>query len=84
MRRFDTPPSFLIIIIQLFSTFLITVLCLALLGSHACLHNVDYVVAELLTFTHDIHIHRTDGVGVFVVVHVVDVLALELRAVVVS
>gem|GEM_PF-5640038 len=42
--------------------------------SHACFYDIDNVVAELFTFADDIHIHRTHLVGVFVVVHVVDVL----------
>lgn len=49
-------------------------LCSALLGSHAGFDDVDYVVAELLTFVDDVHIHGADGIGVFMVVDVVDVL----------
>ena len=52
--------------------------------THAGLYYVYYVVAELLAFLDDIHIHRTDGVGVEMVVHIVDVLALQLVAVVVD
>ena len=52
--------------------------------THSCLHYVHHVVAELLALLDDIHIHRTDSVGVEMVVHIVDVLALQLVAVVVD
>ena len=46
--------------------------------THAGLYYVYYVVAELLAFLDDIHIHGTDGVGIEMVVYIVDVLALQL------
>lgn len=52
--------------------------------AHACFHDVDYIVAQLLAFLDDVHIHRADGVCVEVVVDIVDVLALQLVAVVVD
>ena len=52
--------------------------------THSCLHYVHHVVAELLALLNDVHIHRTDGVGVEMVVYIVDVLALQLVAIVVD
>ena len=52
--------------------------------THAGLYYVYYVVAELLAFLDDIHIHGTDGVGIEMVVYIVDVLALQLVAIVVD
>ena len=52
--------------------------------THSCLHYVHHVVAELLALLDDIHVHRTDGVGVEMVVYIVDVLALQLVAIVVD
>ena len=52
--------------------------------THAGLHYVHHVVAELLALLDDVHIHRTDGVGVEMVVYIVDVLALQLVAIVVD
>ena len=52
--------------------------------THAGLYYVYYVVAELLAFLDDIHIHGTDGVGIEMVVYIVDVLALQLIAIVVD
>ena len=52
--------------------------------THSCLHYVHHVVAELLALLDDVHIHRTDGVGVEMVVYIVDVLALQLVAIVVD
>ena len=52
--------------------------------AHASLNNVYDVVAELLTFLDDVHVHGSDGVGVHMVVYVVDVLALQLGAIVVD
>ena len=60
------------------------VLCLMLSYTHTSLHYVYHVVAELLAFLDDVHIHRTDGVGVEMVVYIVDVLALQLIAIVVD
>ena len=47
--------------------------------AHTSLYYVYHVVAELLAFLDDIHIHRTDGVGVEMVVYIVDVLTLQLE-----
>ena len=52
--------------------------------AHTSLYYVYHVVAELLAFLDDIHVHRTDGVGVEMVVYIVDVLALQLVAIVVD
>ena len=52
--------------------------------AHTSLYYVYHVVAELLAFLDDIHIHGTDGVGVEMVVYIVDVLALQLVAIVVD
>ena len=52
--------------------------------THAGLYYVYYTVAEFLAFLDDIHIHGTDGVGIEMVVHIVDVLALQLIAIVVD
>ena len=52
--------------------------------THSCLHYVHHVVAELLALLDDIHVHRADGISVEVVVHIVDVLALQLVAIVVD
>ncbi len=52
--------------------------------THTSLHYVHHVVAELLAFLDDVHIHRTDGVGIEMVVYIVDVLALQLIAIVVD
>ena len=46
--------------------------------THAGLYYVYYIVAEFLAFLDDIHIHGTDGVGIEMVVYIVDVLALQL------
>jgi hypothetical protein len=47
--------------------------------THAGLYYVYYIVAEFLAFLDDIHIHGTDGVGIEMVVYIVDVLALQHR-----
>ena len=52
--------------------------------AHTGLYYVYYIVAELLALLDDIHIHGTDGVGIEMVVYIVDVLALQLVAVVVD
>ena len=52
--------------------------------AHTSLYYVYHVVAELLAFLDDIHVHGTDGVGVEMVVYIVDVLALQLVAIVVD
>lgn len=62
----------------------IEVLCFMLSYTHAGLYYVYYIVAEFLAFLDDIHIHGTDGVGIEMVVHIVDVLALQLIAIVVD
>ena len=52
--------------------------------THAGLYYVYHVVAKFLAFLDDIHIHGTDGVGIEMVVHIVDVLALQLITIVVD
>jgi hypothetical protein len=58
--------------------------CAALACAHACFDDVDDIVAQLLTLVDDVHVDGSDGVVVEVVVDVVDVLRLELVAVVVD
>jgi len=52
--------------------------------THAGLHYVHHVVTEFLAFLDDIHVHGTDGVGVEMVVYIVDILTLQLVAIVVD
>ncbi len=52
--------------------------------THAGLYYVYHIVAEFLAFLDDIHIHGTDGVGIEMVVYIVDVLALQLITIVVD
>ena len=60
------------------------VLCLMLSYTHAGLYYVYHIVAEFLAFLDDIHIHGTDGVGIEMIVYIVDVLALQLITIVVD
>lgn len=55
----------------------------SLFCSHTRFDHVDNIVAEFFTLTDYVHIHGTDSVGVLMVVDIVDVLALQLVAVVV-
>ena len=55
-----------------------------LLCSHASLNNIYNIVAKLFTLAYYIHIHRTNGIRVLMVVHVVDVLALQLVAIIIN
>ena len=52
--------------------------------THAGLYYVYHIVAEFLAFLDDIHIHGTDGVGIEMIVYIVDVLALQLITIVVD
>ena len=52
--------------------------------THAGLNDVDYIVGEFLTLVDNVHIDRTDGVSVLMIVDVGDVLRLQLVAVVVD
>ena len=52
--------------------------------SHAGFDDVYYIVGKLLALVDEIHVDGTYGVGVLVVVHVGDVLRLQLVAVVVD
>ena len=52
--------------------------------AHAGFHHVDYIVAQLFALADDVHIHRTDGIGVAMFVYVADVLGLQLIAIVVD
>lgn len=52
--------------------------------THTCLHHVHHIVGELLTLVDDIHVDGTYGIGVLVVVDIVDILRLQLVAVVVN
>jgi hypothetical protein len=47
-----------------------------LLHSHTCLDDVHDIVAELLALLNDVHVYRTHGVGIGMVVDVADVLGL--------
>ena len=58
--------------------------CAVLAYAHAGFDYVDDVVAQLLALLDDIHIHGTTSVGVGVFVDIVDVLGLELSAIVVD
>ena len=57
---------------------------LLLSETHAGLNDVDYIVGKLLTLVDNVHIDRTDGVSVLVIVDIGDVLRLQLVAVVVD
>ena len=52
--------------------------------THTGFDDVDDVVGEFLTLVDEVHIDGADGIGVFVVVHVGDVLRLQLVAIVVD
>ena len=52
--------------------------------SHAGFDDVYYIVGKLLALVDEIHVDGTYGIGVLVVVHVGDVLRLQLVAVVVD
>ena len=52
----------------------VDVLCFLLSGSHASLNDVDDIVSEFFAFVDKVHVDCSDGVGIFVVVDVVDVL----------
>ena len=62
----------------------LSLLDLLLSETHAGLNDVDYIVGEFLTLVDNVHIDRTDGVSVLVVVDIGDVLRLQLVAVVVD
>ncbi len=59
------------------------VLCPFLPYSHARFDHIYHVVAQLFALTHYIHVHCAYRIRVLMVVHVVDILALQLVAVVV-
>jgi hypothetical protein len=42
--------------------------------SHSCLNDIDYVVAQFFTLVDDIHVYRSNSIGIGMVVDVVDVL----------
>ena len=52
--------------------------------THAGLNDVHDIVAQFLTLVDEIHVDGTYGVGIFMVVHISDVLRLQLVAVVVD
>ena len=52
--------------------------------THAGLYYVYHIGAEFLAVLDDIHIHGTGGVGIEMVVYIVDVLALQLITIVVD
>ena len=52
--------------------------------THSCFNHIDDIVAQFLTFTHDIHVHSTDGIRILVVVHCIDILIAQLVAIVVN
>lgn len=51
--------------------------------SHARLDYVYHIVAELFTFLDNVHVHGAHGIGVQVVVDIIDVLTAQLAAIVV-
>ena len=57
---------------------------LILSDTHAGLDDVDHIVTELLAFVDEVHIDGADGVSIFVVVDVGDILRLQLVAEVVD
>ena len=57
---------------------------MTLSDTQAGLNDIYDIVAKFLALVDEIHIDGTNGVGVFVVVHVSDVLRLQLVAVVVD
>ena len=46
--------------------------------AHTSLNNVDNIVAKFLALIDKIHIDGTDGVSIFVVVHIGNILRLQL------
>ena len=52
--------------------------------TQAGLNDIDYIVAEFLTLVDEVDVDGTLGIGIFMVVHINDVLCLELIAVVVD
>jgi hypothetical protein len=52
--------------------------------THAGLNDIDYIVGKLLTLVDNVHIDRTDGVSILVIVDIGNVLPLQLVAVVVD
>ena len=57
---------------------------LVFLFSCTCLHDVDDIVADALAFIDDVHVHRTYGVGIFMVIDINGVSTAELVAIVVN
>jgi hypothetical protein len=49
-----------------------------------CVNDIDNVVTQLLALSNDVHVVYTDLIAVNLVVHVVDVLVLELVAIVID
>ena len=56
----------------------LSLLCITLFRTHAGLHYVDDIIAEFLALVDDIHIDSADAVGIDVVVHIVNILTLQL------
>ena len=52
--------------------------------SHAGFDDIHHIVAQFLALIDEIHVDGTYGVGIFMVVHISDVLRLQLIAVVVD
>src|SRR5574344_1873684 len=59
-------------------------LCFPLFGTHTGFYNIYYIIAQFFTFADNVHIHGTYRIGVLVTVDVVDILALQLIAVVID
>ena len=59
---------------------LLCFLCSSLLCTHTSFDNIDDIVAQLLTFVDEVHIHRTDRVGVLMLVPIASDLRLQLIA----
>ena len=46
--------------------------------AHSSLCNINYIVTKFLALRDDIHVDSTDGIGVFLLVDICDILTLEL------
>ena len=58
-------------------------LCSFLPCSHARFNHVYYIVAKFLALADDVHIEGAHGVGILMIVYIIDILAAQLVAIVV-
>ena len=56
----------------------------SLFGIHSCLNYINNIVAKLLTFLDEIHVHRADSVGIGMSIDIINVLCSQLIAIVVD